>query len=35
MSEIFWHVRLSKKTDKSLGKLPKPIERFGVAATGY
>lgn len=25
MSENIWHVRLSKKTDKSLGKLPKPV----------
>jgi hypothetical protein len=25
MSENFWHVRLSKKIDKSLGKLPKPV----------
>ena len=25
MSDNFWHVRLSKKTDKSLGKLPKPV----------
>lgn len=25
MDENFWHVRLSKKTDKSLDKLPKPV----------
>ncbi len=25
MSENFWHVRLSKRTDKSLGKLPRPV----------
>jgi hypothetical protein len=25
MSNNFWHVRLSKKADKSLGKLPKPV----------
>ena len=25
MTDNLWHVRLSKKTEKSLGKLPKPV----------
>ena len=25
MTDNYWHVRLSKKAEKSLGKLPKPV----------
>lgn len=27
MSEHSWHVRISKRTDKNLGKLPSPVFR--------